>query len=163
MSLSSCRKSGFTLIELLVQVTIFGLVAAMLVSITFITLRVKNKGVADAEVSGQLNFIMQTIQRLTREATAAAVPNSSTLNLTRSSDTTTIALSAGVITLQEGAAAPVTNLTNSQVVTENLAFARIVNPGAPDTIQINITLRYNTNNPFSSSPRSLQSSVSLLY
>jgi prepilin-type N-terminal cleavage/methylation domain-containing protein len=163
MSLSPCHKNGFTLIELLVQVTIFGLVAAMLVSITFITLRVKNKGLADNEVSGQLNFVMQTIQRLTREATAVSVPSSNTLNLTRAGDTTTITLSGGVITLKEGAAAPTTNLTNSQVVADTLTFTRITNTSAPDTVQIVITLSHNTNNPLAASTRSLQSSASPLY
>jgi|GEM_PF-2636323 len=156
------NSAGFTLVEILIQIAIFGIIAVFLISIVFISLRVKSRSVADTETVGQLNFVMQTIQRLTRESTLVNVPNSSTLEIRRNSATTTISLNNGIIKLKEGAAAQ-TDLTNNKVVTDDLAFTRVINSGAPDTVQISITFHYNTSNPFASTTRTIQSSASPLY
>jgi type II secretory pathway pseudopilin PulG len=153
---------GFTLFELLIQIAIFAVIAALLFGITMIAFRVKNKGLADAEVLGQLNFVMQTIQRMTRESTIVYVPASSTLDLWRNSATTTFSLSSGVIKLKEGAAAQ-TDLTTDEVVVDDLSFTQVTNSGAPDSVQISITFHFNTNNPFASSTRTIRSSASPLY
>ena len=158
---SAKNGAGFTLLELLIQISIFGVISAFLVGITLVAGNIKNRETSNAEILGQLNFVMQAIQRMVRESTIVIVPSSSTLELARGGATTTISLSSGAITLKEGAG-PTANLTNNLVITDNLTFTKFINPPANDSVKIAMTLRYNTGNVFASSTKSLESSASPL-
>lgn len=68
-------KGGFTLLELLIYLSVFTVVAGLFLNIFVITARVQVRETADTEVSSQLQFAMQTIQRLIRESSAAYVAN----------------------------------------------------------------------------------------
>lgn len=159
-------QNGFTLIEVMITILLFLLIAGFLVGLVMMATRVQSKEAAEVEVSGQISFVMQTIQRLIRESTAVAVnSNSQTLTLTladASRNPTNIALNNGGIDFKEGASAT-TTLTTARVSTEHLVFTKYSNPPAPDTVGIVVVLRYVTGNPLASTTRTLQSAAGLLY
>src|SRR3989344_109517 len=64
----SSALSAFTLIEILIYTGIFAIVGGMLTGILINATRVEQRESASAEVTSQLNFVMQTIQRLIRES-----------------------------------------------------------------------------------------------
>ena len=72
------KKNAFTLVELLVYTGIFAVVSGLMIGILTTTLRVNQRESASAEATSQLNFVLQTIQRLTRESSAIIVNSSST-------------------------------------------------------------------------------------
>ncbi|HDH31224.1 MAG TPA: hypothetical protein ENH26_00395, partial [Candidatus Wolfebacteria bacterium] len=61
-------QEGFSLIELLMYVAITGVAIAVMAGILTNTLKVQVKESSSVEVSNQLNFVTQTIQRLVRES-----------------------------------------------------------------------------------------------
>ncbi len=166
---------GFTLIELLIYVTIFALVAGFFTSILLITLRVQGTQAGTVEVSSQLNFAMQTIQRNIRESSAITAPGpgsaGSTLSVTGGpSGAITIALGtcggvSNAICLTDSSGVPVPITTNKIVVT-TLTFNHYStpsnNPVTPsvETIQISVTASNNTTNEGQKSTRTLQGSAS---
>lgn len=62
------NKKGFTLIELMVYMAILGIVSGLFISILGTSTRLQLHEVASNEVSNQMNFVLQTIQRLVRES-----------------------------------------------------------------------------------------------
>jgi type II secretory pathway pseudopilin PulG len=65
---SKISKRGFSLIELLLYVGILAITSGLLVSILLTTTRVQISETTSNEVNSQLNFTLQTIQRLVRES-----------------------------------------------------------------------------------------------
>lgn len=139
------------------------------VSIGFITVLVsvfqaQTKQSAAAEVNGQSQFLLQTIQRYIQNASLvdmAADVSSSSLRLRMSDaskDPTTISVSGGTIFVTEGAGAAVP-LTSSRVSATALTFVKRENPGGRDIVNISFTLSYNTNNPVYAFVQTLQTSV----
>jgi prepilin-type N-terminal cleavage/methylation domain-containing protein len=169
---------GFTLIELLVYVAIFAIVAGIFSGILVVALRVQSQQTGLVEVNNQLNFVMQTIQRLVRESSTIDSPSpgasASTLNLTRAGSTTIISLGtcgtpavANAVCVQEGGGANLP-ITTAKVVVPSLSFSHFItpsnHPSFPDThtVQIAITMDFNTTHPQQAVSRTLQSSASPL-
>ena len=61
-------RSGFSLIESLIYVAILAVVAGLFFGILLTTTRFQASGTANVEVGNQLNFVLETIQRLIRES-----------------------------------------------------------------------------------------------
>ena len=62
------NRKGFTLTEILLYVVILGIISGLFVAILATTTKVQLKEFAGSEVGNQLNFVLQTIQRLVRES-----------------------------------------------------------------------------------------------
>ena len=179
---SSRLVSGFTLIELLIYVTIFALVAGFFTSILLIALRVQTTQSGIVDISGQLNFAMQTIQRHVQEATAITSPASGV-----SANSLTITKPAGPITIFLGScgapaitdaicvteAGVTTPITTNKAVVNTLTFSHLTTPsslpcpGTPclpsiETIQISMSAVNNTQNPADRITRTLNGSASKL-
>src|SRR3989344_4737698 len=71
------KQNGFTLIEVLLYVAILAMIAGLFTGILTVAARFQVTQSASNEVSQQLNFAMQTIQRLVRESSniEKACPN----------------------------------------------------------------------------------------
>jgi type II secretory pathway pseudopilin PulG len=177
-------KKGFTLVELLVYVGIFAIVAGLMVGILTTTLKVNQRESASAEATSQLNFVMQTIQRLTRESSAIIVNSSSTnidtddtvgsqqtrlvlrmkdsgANPSTDRDPIIIYAENNVIKMSEGGKGfqRISDLTNSKVLADNLKFTKYTQYPGQDTVAVDIQLTYNSQNPDSMVSRSLRTAI----
>lgn len=170
------------MIELLIYVAIFAIVAGFFTSILLISLRVQSTQTGLVEISGQLNFVMQAVQRHVHDATAVSAPASgasgSTLTITKPSGIVTIALGScgtpittnAVCVTEAGNTDPI---TNDKIQVTNLTFRHYTTPsslpcpGTPcvpstETIQINISADNKSQNPAQFVSRTLQGSASPL-
>lgn len=68
-------RKGFTLVEVLIYVSIFSIMAIVFSTALLTYTRVNLEQTARTEVASQLNFVMQTIQRMTGEAGMVVVRN----------------------------------------------------------------------------------------
>ncbi|MEK7062137.1 MAG: type II secretion system protein, partial [Patescibacteria group bacterium] len=177
-------KKGFTLVELLVYVGIFAIASGLMIGIMTTTLKVNQRESASAEATSQLNFVLQTIQRLVRESSAIIV-NSNSANTdtddTVGSQQTRLVLrmkdSVGdnstdrdpiiiyaennIIKLSEGRGGyqRISDLTNSRVLADNLKFTKYTQYPGQDTVAIDVQLTYNSQNPDSRVSRTLRTAI----
>lgn len=180
-------SSGFTLLEVLIYIAIFAVVGTLLTGIVTTVTKVEVRGGASAEVATQLNFTIQTIQRLARDASAVVVNNS--LNDNDNDSALGVAApylhlrmkdSAGgasdrdpmvvwldgatnIIKLRQGSgeSATTADLTTAKVASASngLQFKKFSNPPGHDVVQFDITLAYNAPTPEGAVTRTLQSAV----
>ena len=66
--LQTKNYKGFSLIELLIYVSIFAIAGGMMFGILALILKVNQRESSSGEITSQLNFVGQTITRLTRSA-----------------------------------------------------------------------------------------------
>lgn len=179
--------NGFTLLEILIYIAIFAIVGGLLTGIVTTVTRVEVRGGASAEVATQLNFTLQTVQRLIRDASAVVVNNSpsdhendAALGSSASYLHLRMRDSAGgatdrdpmviwfdpatkVVKLQQGSDGneTVSDLTTAKVASasSNLQFQKFSNPPGHDVVQLDITLAYNAPTPEGVVMRTLQSAV----
>ncbi len=198
------KEDGFTLIEILLYVAILGIIAGLFTGILTVATRFQVHEAASNEVSQQLNFTLQTIQRLVRE--------SSNIEFVRNDDPATIEVNegdnqetsvteyaylklrmkdsakdptcislveensanqTGAIRVTQGAdnspqnckdSASTDDITTPKVAVSTaspagLLFTKFANPPGHDTIQIDLTLNYNTTNPQSLVQRKLSTAI----
>lgn len=168
------QDRAFTLVELLIYMGIFTIAATTITGILITTVRVQNQEIASTEVTQQLNFVLNTVQRLVAQSSevektyeganpAASCATFCTLKLripgsSGALDPTLISSDASGVYLKQGAGAQ-TNLTNSQVVVNNLKFTIFSTSGGHATVQVNASFSYNSNNPQLAVTKTLQSAV----
>jgi len=166
------QEAGFTLAELLVYVAIFSIAAALFVGILFTVLNTQNKEQAGAEVSQQLNLVLNTVQRLVAGSSLVEAvyedgnPSSPcvtfcTLKLRRSDptkDPTFISSDANGVYLKEGSNAT-TTITTSKVAVDFLKFIRYEIAGGHAVVEVNASLSYNTQNPKLAIKKTLKSAI----
>lgn len=163
-TLKSSKLSGFTLIEILIYIAIFIIIGGLSVGILLTFTQINLRESASAEVTGQLNFVIQTVNRLVRDSSNIEIATgtiTSTLKLRMEDDAkdpTIISLSGNSITIKEGTNAT-TTLTNDKVVVNTLNFKKFTQYPGHDTVSINITMTYNSQNPKSQIQRTLQSAI----
>lgn len=185
MKNTSC--SGFTLLEILIYIAIFAVVGTLLIGIVTTVTKVEVRGSSSAEVATQMNFTIQTIQRLVRDASAVVVNDSLTDNDTDvalgtaapylhlrmkdsgggTSDRDPVVIwldsATNVVKLRQGSGGNETtsDLTSIKVASasNNLQFRKFSNPPGHDVIQIDFTLAYNAPTPEGVMARTLQSAV----
>lgn len=159
---------GFTLIEMLIYIAIFAIVAGLLIGILSTVTRVQNRETAAAEITQQLEFVMQNIQRYVRESSNIDIPAgiaTSTLKLrVNNSSTDPILIFANAsntaIYIQQGTGAS-TTLTSNRVTVGNFSVTKYENPSGHATIQLDMTLNYNSTNAplFTNVSRSLSTAI----
>ncbi len=161
------KSDGFTLIEILVYIAIFAVSATFLIGILTVVLKIQNKQGSATELNQQISFVNNTIQRLVQDASLVDMTNgtpSNTLTLRTSQtslDPTKIYLSGTTIYLQQGdpSSAPKIPLTNSSVKVDSFSATKYENPGGPAVVQIDLTLRYNSQNPQNNISRTLRTAI----
>ncbi|OHB22547.1 MAG: hypothetical protein A2939_05470 [Parcubacteria group bacterium RIFCSPLOWO2_01_FULL_48_18] len=152
---------GFSFVELLLYVSLFVIGSIFLVGILYSSLRIQGRESAAVEVTDQSNFIMQTIQRLVRNASLIEDASSSLILRMEETakDPTRIFVNSNIIYVKEGSGADVA-LTDSKTTVDQLTFTKFSNPPAKDTVQINLTLSYNTTDPTRAFTKTLRSAIS---
>jgi Tfp pilus assembly protein FimT len=143
---------GFSLAELLIYVGILAVSAGMLTGILQTVTQTQVEESAQNEVSGQLTFAMQTIQRLVRQSSyidMEAGASSQTLQLKMSDsdqdpdvstdDYTIVYAEDGKIYIKEGANAA-QSITSDTVTVDSLSFTKFTQYPAQDIVQIDLAL-----------------------
>ena len=159
------NKKGFSLLEILIYTGLIAIVGTLLSGILISVMQLGNQQSASTEVNQQLNFVLQTIQRLVRDSSLVDMPSAtatSSLVLrmkTPSEDPTRIYISSNKVYLQQGAGGTPAPLTNDQVLVNNLNFVKISAYPGHDSVQVDLALSYNTQNPEQSFTKSLSSAV----
>lgn len=151
--------------EILIYVGIFALVAGFFTGILLVVTRVQSSQTALLEVNNQLNFSLQTIQRLIRDSSHIEVdPGITVSNLVLrmsdpNKDKTEIRLNAGAIEVKEGDTGSWNPITTNNVLVDSLGFVKYVNYPGHDSVQIDLAISYNTTNPQQSVTRTLRSAI----
>jgi type II secretory pathway pseudopilin PulG len=157
-------KKGFSLVEILIYTAIIGIVGALFTNILISVTRVQNRQTSSIEVNQQMNFALSTIKRLIRESSAVEIAAGAPASILKlrvkdsAKDPTNITASAGKITVQQGAN-PAFDLTTGSVVVNQLSFWKITAYPGRDTVQIDISISYNTENPQQQFTKTLTSMV----
>ncbi len=158
------KIKGFSLVEILIYTAIIGIIGTLFSNILIIVTRVQNQQSSSVEVNQQMNFAMGTIQRLIRESSAVEIATGTPVSNLKlrtkdpAKDPTNITLSSGKITLQQGSGS-VFNLTTDSVIVNQLSFWKIASYPGRDTVQIDISISYNTQNPQQQFTKTLTSMV----
>lgn len=172
------RRTGFTLVELLIYIAIFGTISTLFVGILTVAVKVQQREIGATEVNSQINFTLQTVQRLVREASniefAATGNNPETQNTTEvsylklrmsdSSDPTCISLVGNAVRLTSGDGGngkcknttEADDLTNTRVSVTELSFTKYSNPPGKDVVDVRIAMEYGASSGFL---RVLQTSI----
>ncbi|MBT9168445.1 MAG: hypothetical protein DDT19_01790 [Syntrophomonadaceae bacterium] len=163
---------AFTLIEVLIYTAITAVVGGLMVGILLSVSQVHQRESASTEVTGQLNFVTQTIGRLVRSSSNIEITagvSTSTIKLRMQNpakDPTCISLVGGTIKLAEGPGANPNNcttttsdLTNTRVIVNALNFRKFVQYPGHDTVSYDIQMTYNSQNPRARVQRSLSSGI----
>lgn len=143
--LFSRSNGGFSLAELLIYIGILGLISGALVGILTTTTKTQVEESGQNLLTGELNFVNQTIQRLVRDSSlvlADAGVASTTLTLRTSTlvkDPTLIYLSGGQIYVKEGSASAQT-ITSDKVIVDSLQFKKMSQPNGKDIVQLDIAM-----------------------
>ncbi|MDP3052820.1 MAG: type II secretion system protein [bacterium] len=153
-------QKGFTLIELLIYTAIFSISVGVFSGVLITFTRVQTQTSADSELTQQLSFVQSTIQRLVRDSAnienpAGVASSSLVLRMASSSlDPTIISSDANGIYLKQGTGETY-SLTNSQVKVAQFEAIKYENPQAHAIVQINLSLTYNSQNPYQQITRAL--------
>jgi len=145
------NRSGFTLIELLIYAAIFSVSAVFLVNILTSITQTQIRQASANEVSQQVSFVSNTIQRLVREASVIENDSgvaSSTIRIRTSASSTDPTLiywdeTSDTVQLKQGANESV-QLTNEKVVVDSFSLTKYENPGGNAIIQVDLSLSANT-------------------
>ncbi len=156
-------RKAFTLVEVLIYSALLVVVSTLLVSILGIVARIGNTTSSASEVAAQANFILQNIGRMVAASSAVDVDLAGQTilkiyNKDYAMVPTTVTLVGGNIVVTDASgSAP---LNTSKVVVNTLTFKRMINSGGFDTIGVDLTLSFNTNNPQQMLTRSLSTAIS---
>jgi len=154
--------------ELLIYIAIFAITAGLLTGILYTVNKTQTREQIASAVNQELNFVMQTIQRLVRESSEVETPaypgsgpkpNNLTLRFKdQGYDPTIISADANSVYVQQGATPP-TAITSSQVKVNSLEFTKFDNAGGQATVQVDLTLAYNSTNPNLNVVQTLSSAI----
>ena len=163
--ISRFSRSGFTVFELVIFGALFSIISIVLVTVLVSIVRVQARQGAAAEVNGQSQFVLQTVQRLVEQSSIVEIPvdtPTSTLKLrmaSSSGDPTYLYLQGGVVYLKEtdsGAGQP---LTSSRVSVTALNFTKRANGKGHDAVSVTFMVQNNAQNVQQRFVQLLQTSV----
>jgi len=140
-------SSGFSLVELLIYMGILGAVSGILVGVLTTVTKTQIEESTLNDVSGQLAFVTQTIQRLVRDSSLIELDAgvaTSTLKLrimpNLANDPTYVYLSNGQIYIKVTDAGSAQTITSDKVTVDSLQFKKLSQPPGKDTVQIDISM-----------------------
>ena len=158
----SASSAGFTLLEMVIAVSIFAIAGALLTGILYNASRVQNREEAARGVSEQSTFVLQQIQQRVKNASlidmGANATSSTLLIRLRDTSISTIFASGTAIYVTENGQTNV--LTNSNISVDSLVFIKYSNPPGKDTVQIDLSLSFVSQNPQFSFSKTFRSAVS---
>jgi type II secretory pathway pseudopilin PulG len=158
---------AFALIELIVYIAIFAIIATFLIGMLTTVTNVQIRQTSVNEVTEQLNFVSDTIQRTVQESSLINIPADgapyTTLVLGVSDPArhpTQIYEAGGIIYLEEGANGPIP-LTDARVnvPANGLEFRKFETTSGRASVRADITLEYVTTNPRAVFSRATQMAV----
>jgi type II secretory pathway pseudopilin PulG len=158
------NKKGFTLVEILIYIGLLSISGALLSGVLLNTTRIKNRQTAVVEVNNQLNFVLQSVQRSIMDSSVIDINNdvsTSTLILQMKDDTknpTKIYITDGILYKKE-ASNTAQPLTNSMVVVDAVNFLKVSGYTGHDSVKVDLTISYNTQNPTEDFSRTLSSAI----
>lgn len=159
------NKGGFTLMEVLIYTTILSITGTILSGVLLNATKIKSRQTAVIEVNEQLNFVMQNIQRSVMDSSVIDIENgvaTSTLVLRFKDETQKpiqyFYILNNKVYKQEAGGTP-QPLTNDNVIASNVNFVKISGYSGHDSLQIDLTLSYNTGNPTAAFSRTLSSAI----
>lgn len=156
-------KGGFALTELLIYIGILGITAGVLVGILTSVTKTQVQESSQNDLSGQLNFITQAIQRKVKESSlidiASGTPTSTLVLRMRDTSTNTVYLSNGQVYLMEGAGSPQA-LSSGNITVNSLQFKKFSQYPGKDVVQIDLAISANQLVSGQTISRSLRSAVS---
>lgn len=164
---------GFTLVEILIYISIFVIIAGLSVGILLAITQINQRESAVTEVTGQMNFITQTINRLIRNSSNIEIAAGSTTSVLKlrmqdsAKDPTCLSLVGGVIKLAEGpdvsnpqnCTSNTSDMTNNRVVVDTLDFKKSTQYPGHDAVSFTLAISYNSTNPKSQLQRVFQSAI----
>ena len=166
------RTRGFSLLETLLYLAIFAIIGGSLFGILTNVVRISTQEISGDEVSGQLQFAMETVSRLVRESSAieTATTTTGTLKLRMNNpalDPTCVSMVDGVLKLSQGpdefqkqnCAAATTDITTSKVIVDTAFFKRVEFPGGHDQVAVDLQFSNTATGP-SKISRALHSGIS---
>ncbi len=158
-------RGGFTVLELVIFAALFAIVAVIFITVLVSVVRVQARQGAAAEVNGQSQFLLQTIQSVVEQSSAIEVPAdvaTTTLKLRMASsagDPTYVYLQGGVAYLQQTSGGTSQPLTSARVTVSGLTFTRRTNGAGHDSVAVSFTVQNNTQNLQQRFVQLLQTSV----
>jgi len=160
------NNNAFSLLEILLYVGFIVLVAGIFAGVLLLVTSTQVEQSTQNELSSQLNFAMQTIQRFVKESSLIDIPadNATTTLLLRMRDTTQdptlLFLSNETIYLQQGEnqAQKITDAQNTK--TTSLEFKKFTQYPGKDIVQIDIAMSSPQQVQGKTVSRSLRSAVS---
>ena len=158
------KTGGFTLMEVIIYTTILSITGTILSGVLLNTTRIKSRQTAVIEVNEQLNFVLQNIQRSIMDSSLIDISNSistSTLVLRfkdENKNPTQFYIQDNKVYKKEANGAP-QQLTDDSVIATAVNFLKVSGYSGHDSLQIDLTLSYNTNNPASAFSRTLSSAI----
>ncbi len=168
-------QAGFTLLELIIFSAIFSLVAITFVAILVSVVRIQAKESATASVNRESQFLLQTIQRYVEESSMVDTEDigvtTTTLVLRMTSSSldidpvnfnparTFIYATGGVAYIKEKADGVPQPLTSSRVVVDRLEFKKRSQPDSHDSVDVILSISFNTPNPTRKFSQLLQTAV----
>jgi type II secretory pathway pseudopilin PulG len=157
-------RSGLTLIELIIFVAIFavsmGAIMGVFTNISAVAVRQSSV----AEVQGQSQFLLQTIQYYVERSSVVSTTVDeavSTLTLRMpapAEDPVVIDMNGNAVRLKIGAAAA-QNITSDKVEVSGLSFSKRSNPGGKDSVATSFTVTYATGNQAQRFAQSLRTAI----
>ena len=160
---------GFSLVELLIYVAVFSVSAVFLVTILTVVTQVQVRQASTQEVSQQLSFVKDTVQRLVQSSSFVGGDSGSattTLRLRMASsteDTTLVYASSSILYLEtrdeSGSVVSIIPLTDSNVTVDNFEVTKYEDPRSFAVIELGVTLSYNSTKPQANTTKSLNTAI----
>jgi len=158
------NNKGVSLVEVLIYTGLIAVTSTLVGGILVSVLKIQGQQGATTEVNQQLNFVMQNIQRFTRDSSLIELDSgvaTSTLILRMEDsvdDPTLIYRSGDFIYLKQGSENPQA-LTNDRVKADGLEFYKTSSYPGHDSLQVNLTISYNTEVTAESFSKNLTSAI----
>jgi hypothetical protein len=156
---------GFSLAELVVYLGILGVTMTVFTGVLDTVTKTQVRESTQNEISGQLNFAVQTMQRIIKsssiiEGTPGAASSTISLQMPQAAKSPTkIYLQNNQIYVQEGSSTPQT-ITTDKISVDSLEFRKFAQPGAKDVVQIDIAMSQFQPTTGKTVSRSLRSAIS---
>ena len=165
-------KRGFTLIELIIYIAMFAGASVLLTGMLVTIVKVQNRETSGNDVSIQLTFVLETINRLVRESSliekvyegaseSTVCANYCSVKLRMpdtAEDPTIISSDAAAIYLQQGTGDRIA-LTNNKVLVNNLNFKQDSVVRGHSILNTDASLKFNSTDPKLNIVRSIKSAV----
>ncbi len=144
-------RGGFSLLELLIVAVIFVVAMGAFTTILIAFFRVDSRQSSVSEVSGQSQFVLQTLQSLIGQSSLVDMPadagtNTLKLRMPGIAQDPTLVFASGTAIYIQVASGTAQALTSNKVSVSGLTFTKRSNPPGHDAVAIVFTMDYATQN-----------------